>query len=73
MPLTCGYESADAVPVRVSEISSMVDAPGRGHQWDTPASVRERDHTASGIVTGWNRGGLLVRRDEPRGLFLFHS
>lgn len=35
--------------------------------WDTLRDLKDRGDTVNGIVTGWNRGGLLVRWEDLQG------
>lgn len=35
--------------------------------WEALQEVQERGETVNGIVTGWNRGGLLVRWEDLQG------
>lgn len=35
--------------------------------WDKLDEISREDQTTTGIVTGWNRGGLLVRWDDLQG------
>jgi small subunit ribosomal protein S1 len=39
----------------------------RRREWDHLATVRDSGETVSGVVTGWNRGGLLVRWENLQG------
>jgi small subunit ribosomal protein S1 len=39
----------------------------RQRLWETLSGVRDSGQTVSGIVTGWNRGGLLVRWEDLQG------
>lgn len=42
-------------------------SPETEHAWKAASQVFEKGEIVSGIVTGWNRGGLLVRWDELQG------
>lgn len=39
----------------------------RKRLWDRLSGLRDSGQTVTGLVTGWNRGGLLVRWDDLQG------
>lgn len=48
-----------------SEVPISVDA--HRHLWEQLAEIMDCEQTVTGVVTGWNRGGLLVRWKELQG------
>jgi small subunit ribosomal protein S1 len=66
-PLTGGYVPGDTAGRRGLESTGVADSPERRRLWDTLASLKDCDQTVSVMVTGWNRGGLLVRWDDLQG------
>ena len=52
----------ETVDIRLAEQSLE-----RKRLWEALSGLRESGQTVSGIVTGWNRGGLLVRWEDLQG------
>jgi len=61
-PLPLGDESGQG-----SRPSAAEHAPAQDDQWQWAQDIFARDETVEGVVTGFNRGGLLVKVREMAG------
>jgi small subunit ribosomal protein S1 len=51
----------------IAEDADAIGYARRDGLWGTLQELQDRGETVSGIVTGWNRGGLLVRWEDLQG------
>lgn len=68
-----GGSMMDRLPYRETAHRFIAESPDsfenarRGKLWAMLQDIKEHGETVSGIVTGWNRGGLLVRWEDLQG------